>query len=727
MIEIRNKNKFLKMMVYIVIKHSAYRRKLISKGNIACTKRHSERVSAKLLNNMGRFTNPSYNLLAGSEVPNRILGVRNYVVFFALNESSSPVTSSDQKRGSPKLFMRRKRMEFAMTRNSKERGLRRVHSTASSCRKEPSHVRFSKDTLSGVYRSNQLDLLRSYIINNKKCINLSRIMSDPNFLIAAWVRIRSNSGSLTPALGNETLDGIHLSWFEETANTMRNGIFQFSPSRRTYVSRPDGKKRPLTIPSPKDKIIQEAMRFLLMLVFENDFTKNSHGWVTGRGCHTALNQIKTQFAHDNWFIEGDIDQQFPSINHQVLVKLLKTKIDDQAFIDLIYKYLKVGYGKHVNKITQMRLGTSQGGILSPVLANIYMTPFDKWVESYLIPKYNKGRRKKANPVYTKMIRSGKVINHSIHSLCSHDRNYIRLHYVRYADDFIMGLNGPKIYCEQIVDECRIFLLEQLKLSLNIEKTKITHSQLDSAKFLGYRVYKTKLSKMKISYNSKGKLIRRTTNTILDGPIDQIVEKLKERGYAKKDGSPTRNGRFINHPLYDIVEHYKMVERGILQYYKLANNYGRVAARIHYVFKYSCALTIASKMKLNTLRRVFNKYGKNLSIRDESGKVITSYPTINYHRPKKFFMAPILDYSSLEAYVDQYDKRVQRGRKNLKGPCVLCGSNQKIEIHHVRKLSKIKFKDYLSVMMARMNRKQIPVCKKCHIKIHQGTYDGKRIK
>lgn len=709
-----------------VIKHDTHLRGLTSQGNIACIRRRPERAGVKLLTNMGRFTNPSYNFLAGSEVPIKHLSVRNYVVFLSPSKFNKPTTSSSYRKGSPKLVLRRKQTEFAMTRNSKEWGLRRVRSTVSFCRKGPSHVRFDKDTLSGVYKSNQLDILRSYIISNKKCVNLSIIMSDPNFLVAAWVRIRSNSGSLTPALSKETLDGIHLSWFEETANTMRNGIFQFSPSRRTYISRPDGKKRPLTIPSPRDKIVQEAMRFLLMLVFEGDFSENSHGWVTSRGCHTALNQIKIQFAQDNWFIEGDIDQQFPSLNHQVLVDLLKTKIDDQAFIDLIYKYLKVGYGKSSDEIIQMRLGTSQGGVLSPILANIYMTPFDKWVESHLIPKYTKGKRKRANPAYTKMIRSGKVTDHSIHSLYSHDQNYIRLHYVRYADDFIMGLNGPKIYCEQIVDECKTFLREKLKLSLNAEKTKITHSQLDSAKFLGYRVYKTKLSKMKISYNSKGKLTRRTTNTILDGPIDQIVEKLKERGYTKKDGSPTRNGRFINHPLYDIVEHYKMVERGILQYYKLANNYGRVAARVHYILKYSCALTIASKMKLTTLRRVFNKYGKNLNIKNESGKVITSYPTVDYRRPKGFTMAPILDYSSLESYVDQYDKRVQRGRKDLKGSCVLCGSNQEIEIHHVRKLSKTKRKDYLSIMMARMNRKQITVCKKCHIKIHQGVYDGKRI-
>jgi group II intron reverse transcriptase/maturase len=581
--------------------------------------------------------------------------------------------------------------------------------------------------LSGTFESSQLSVLKSNIVNGEKCNNLSIIMSDPNFLIAAWVKIRSNSGSLTPALTKKTLDGIKLSWFEETANTMRNGRFQFSPSRRTYISKPDGKERPLTIPSPKDKIVQEAMRFLLMLIFERNFSKDSHGWVTGRGCHTALNQVRLQFSQDNWYIEGDIDQQFPSLDHKIIVELLRTRIADQAFIDLIYKYLKVGYGKTPSLITPMRIGTSQGGVLSPILANIYMTPFDEWVNNYLKPKYTKGKRKRANPRYTKMIRTGKVIDHSIQSLYSHDINYLRLHYVRYADDFIIGLNGPKIYCKQIVQECKTFLVEKLKLTLNIEKTKITHSQQESALFLGYRVHKTKLKKMKIAYNSRNKLTRRVTNTILDGPIDQIVEKLIQKGYAKKNGVPTRNGRFINHTLYDIVEHYKMVERGLLQYYNLANNYGRVAARIHYILKYSCALNIASKMKLNTLKRVFNKYGKDINIKDNMGIIITRYPSINYKRPKKWIRPNVFDFSTLENYIDGYDNRIHRGRRDLKGPCVLCGSQEKIEIHHVRKLSKGKRKDYLSEMMARMNRKQIPVCQKCHIKIHKGTYDGKQTK
>jgi retron-type reverse transcriptase len=657
-----------------VIKPDAYLRGRTSQGTIACIKRRSERVSVKLLTNRGRFTNPIYNFLAGSEVPIKRLSVRNYIIFFSPSEFNKPAASSSFRKGSPKLVFRRKQTKFVMTRNSKEWGLRKVHSTAPSCRKEPSYVRFDKDTLSGVYKSDQLDLLKSYIISKKKCVNLSNIMSDPNFLIAAWAIIRSNSKSLTLALNKEILDGITLFWFEETANIMRNGIFQFSPSRKTSIPKPNGRKRPLIIPSPRDKIVQKAIYLLLMLVFEKDFSKNFHGWVSSRGRHTALNQIKMGFAHDNWFIEGNIEQQFPNLNHQVLVNLLKTKIDDQAFIDLIYKYLRVDYDEFPDKVAKMRIGTDRGGVLSPVLASIYMTPFDEWVERDLIPKYTKSKRRKFNPVYTRMIRSGKVTDHSIHSMYAHDLKFVRLHYVRYADDFIMGLNGPKIYCKQIAEECKIFLFEQLRLTLNVEKTKITHSQLDSATFLGYRVRKTKLSKMKISYNSKGHLSRRTTNTILEGPIDQIVKKLNERGYAKKNGSPTRNGRFVNHTSYDIIKHYRMMEKVIIHYYKLANNYSRVADRVHYILKYSCALTIASKMKLTTLRRVFNKYGRNLDIKYESSKIITKYPAVDYCRLEKFNIAPILDYSSLEAYIDQYDRRVQRSRKDLKGPCVLCGSN-----------------------------------------------------
>ena len=710
----------------VAIKYSIYLRGPTPNGNTACAKRGVERVRPKLLINMGRLTNP-FNSMAESEV-SISLSVRNYVVFLSPDKLKEP-TVNNFIEGSPKLIARRKQLELGMTRKSKDWGLRRARSTGNSFTgKGPSQIRLDDNLLSGTYKSSHLKILKSRMESKKKASNLSRILSDPNFLIAAWVRIRSKKGSVTPALTATTLDGINLNWFITTANQIRNGMFKFSPSRRKYIPKPYGKERPLTIPSPRDKIVHEGMRSLLAVLFENDFSENSHGWVTGRGCHTALNQIKMDFAQDNWYVEGDIEQQFPSLDHTILVKQLKTRMEDQAFIDLVYKYLRVGYGTSPKHIKPMQMGTMQGGVLSPILANIYMMPFDSWIEKVLIKKYVKGKRKKANPAYTKMIRGGKVTDHSIMSKVGNDSNFIRLHYVRYADDFLLGLNGPKEYCTQIVLECKNFLFENLKLTLNIEKTKITHSQTDSAMFLGHRIHKTKLSKNKIAKNAKGQITRRVTNTILDAPIDKIVENLKLKGYAKPNGNPTRNGRFINHTLHDMISHYKAVERGILQFYCLANNYGRVAARVHYILKYSCALTIASKMKLKTLKRVFKKYGRDLNIKNEKGEVTTNYPTVDYKQPKRKPKIANFDFTSVKGLIARVDERMKRGRSDLKGPCSLCGSQEKIEVHHIRKLSKgSKRKDYLSTIMARMNRKQIPVCQKCHIKIHRGIYDGKALR
>ena len=716
---------YLRLMK-IAIKRSINLRGLTLHGTTACANRGIERVCPKLLVNMGNLTN-TFNSLAGREVP-RSLSARNYVVFLSLSKLKEP-TVGNRLDGNPKLIKRRKQMEFGMTRKSKGWGSRRARSTKISFfGKGPSQIRLDKNLLSGTYESSHIEILTLRIKNNKKASNLSKILSDPNFLIAAWVRIRSKKGSVTPALTNTTLDGINLNWFITTANQIRNGMFKFAPSRRKNISKSDGKNRPLTIPSPRDKIVHEGMRFLLALLFENDFSYNSHGWVTGRSCHTALNQIKMDFAQDNWYIEGDIEQQFPSLDHSILINQLKMKIEDQAFIDLVYKYLRVGYGISPKHIEPMKMGASQGGVLSPILANIYMMPFDSWVEKFLIKKYTIGKRKKRNPEYTKMIRSGQVTDHSIRTTIGNDRNFIRLHYVRYADDFVLGLNGPKEYCKQIIQACKNFLFENLKLTLNTEKTQIIHSQTKSAMFLGYRIHKTKLSKNKIAKNAKGQTTRRVTNAILDAPINKIVENLKLKGYAKPNGNPTRNGRFINYTLHEMISHYKVVERGILQFYCLANNYSRVAARVHYILKYSCALTIASKMKLKTLKKVFKKYGRNLEVKNDKGKITINYPTADYTKPKKKPKIASFDFISVKDLIQGLDKRSKRGRSDLTGPCSLCGSQKKIEIHHVKKLSKgSKQKDYLLTVMSRMNRKQIPICQKCHIKIHRGHYDGEALR
>lgn len=368
----------------------------------------------------------------------------------------------------------------------------------------------------------------------------------------------------------------------------------------------------------------------------------------------------------SWYIEGDIDQQFPTLNHNILISIIKTKVDDQAFIDLLYKYMKVGYGKNLKKTTPMKIGIIQGGILSPILANIYMNPFDEWIEHYLMPITNIGNKRKKNPEYfKKYYQDGlQVKDKSIRSILSIDPSYKRMHYFRYADDFLIGVDGSKEDCVKLKNEINAFLQNKLNMVLNLEKTKITNATKDHAKFLGYRIHKTKMSKMPIRKNKLGRLSRVVPRPILDAPINEIVKKLIKKKYANKAGNPTRNGRFINNHLSDIIKHYLTVERGILNYYSLCNNYGNLAARVHFILKYSCVLTIASKMKLKTKKKVFKKYGKDLKILNEKGKIIACYPTVDYKRPRKSYLKSVKNFD--ENFIEKIDTRVRRGRGDLKG-------------------------------------------------------------
>jgi group II intron reverse transcriptase/maturase len=695
-------------------------------GNTACTERLTERMFAEIKFTMVRITNP-YNSMPGSEVPN-MRCVFNYVVLESLKRQKQAVTRCKLMEGRPKVNIRRGLMEFGILQHLEKCGERRNRSTGLITRKGSSLIQFTESELSGSYRGKQLLKLKSDLTKGSKANNLSKILSDPKFLVSCWVRIRSNKGSLTPAFDG-SMDGIKSSWFTETATQIRNGKYQFKVARRKYIPKPNSDKlRTLTMPSSKDKIIQEGIRFLLEIIFEPTFKDNSYGWRPNRGCLTAINDIKMKCKGVSWYIEGDIEQQFPSLNHKFLISILNSKINDQAFIDMVYKYIKVGYGESIKQATPMKVGVIQGGILSPILANIYMQPFDEWVTENLKPNFDKGTKRARNPEYFKKYRKDgqKVKDKTMRSILTKDPDFKRLYYFRYADDFIIGVDGTKEDCKYLRNQIKEFLSNKINLTLNVEKTKITNAQCESAKFLGYIIHKTPMNKMPIRRDKKGRLSRVVPRPIIDAPIREIVKKLIERKYVKRNGNPTRNARFINHTLPDIINHYRAVERGILNYYSLANNYSRLAGRVHYLLKYSCVLTIGSKMKLNTKKKVFKKYGKDLNILNEKGKIIACYPTIEYKKPKKVYTKSVKVYNT--NLVEILDSRLSRGRKDLKGPCIVCGSNTKIEVHHVRSLRKRPKKgDFLQDMMSKMNRKQVPLCQKCHADVHAGRYDGRSFK
>lgn len=677
---------------------------------------------AKIQLTMVRLTN--LNFMLGYQVPYIMWNDFNYIVLESPKRLKQAATRSGLMKERPKVSNRRGLMEFGILQHLEKYGERRNRSTILINRKGSSLARLTDSELSGSYKSQHLLKLKNDLSNELKATNLSVIMSDPDFLIACWVRIRSNKGSLTPAFDG-SIDGIQKSWFIETAGIMKNGGYKFKVARRKYISKLNSDKlRPLTIPSPQDKIVQEGMRFLLEIIFEPLFKDSSYGWRPKKGCLTALNDIRMKCKGCTWYIEGDIIQQFPTMNHNILIKIIKTKVNDQAFIDLLYKYIKVGYGENIKQASPMRIGVIQDEILSPILANIYMHPFDEWVENYLIPSFNKGSKRNKNPEYFKKYYEFglKIKDKSIKSILDIDPNWKRMYYFRYADDFIIGVDASKNDCIELKNKINHFLRTELNMVLNLDKTKITNAQKETAKFLGYGIHKTVMSKMPIRVNKLGRLYRIVPRPILDAPIKDIEKRLIERKYAAKVGKPTRNAKFINHRLFDIINHYRAVERGILNYYSLANNYGNLAAKVHFILKYSCVLTIASKMKLKTKKKVFKKYGKDLMILNDKGKIITSYPTISYKRPRKI---PNFVNRFEEDFIEKIDTRANRERKDLKGPCVVCGSSENIEVHHVRSLKKRPRKgNFLEDMMSKMNRKQVPLCKPCHQQVHSGRYDGK---
>lgn len=375
------------------------------------------------------------------------------------------------------------------------------------------------------------------------------------------------------------------------------------------------------------------------------------------------------------------------------------------------------------------LGTPQGGVILPVLANIYLNEMDKFLES-VKESFDNGKRKKVNPEYTKMIRGAKV-NHSlkINPLHPKDEKYKRLNFIRYADDFLIGVIGSYSDCWDIREKIKEFLSKVLKLTLNLEKTKITNAKKDSAKFLGYRIYIGTKNKDKIKYVLRGGnkvLTRVSSRPMIDGPINEIVNKLQEKGFAKagKSGKPMRKSNLVYLPLHEIINRYKILENGICNYYAMANNYRRLSARIHYILKYSCILTIASKLNLKTMKRVIKTYGKNLVIKYGENKTM-SYPVRSYKRPKK--RSNIIDYKEyIELLIMRIEKYSLRVNNELKGACSVCKSENDVEMHHVKAIRKSKANDHITKMMRNMNKRQIPLCKKCHNEVHKGLYDGKKL-
>lgn len=575
---------------------------------------------------------------------------------------------------------------------------------------------------------------------------LYRILFNEELFYVAYQKIASNGGSTTKGSDGRSIDEMSLARIETLIASLKDESYQPHPSRRVHIPKKNGKTRPLGIPAFEDKLVQEVVRMILEAIYEGHFETTSHGFRPKRSCHTALLHIQKTFSGAKWFIEGDIKGFFDNIDHDVLVGILRERISDDRFIRLIRKFLKAGYVEDWT-FHNTYSGMPQGGIVSPILANIYLDKLDKYVKEYIrhfdmgtkrrpgkesndlanerkrtvrkLKKVKDGTEKAALVARLKAIEQERAAFPSGDEM---DGSYRRLKYIRYADDFILGVIGSKEDALRIKEDIKSFLSESLALELSEEKTLITHTG-KSAKFLGYEITVTRNNHQRRDVQGRlrrtyGKRVRLNVSmaTLRDKLLEYGAMEIKLRNGKEVWKPKCRSGLIFNDDL-EILDRYNRETVGFCNYYLIANNCV-VLHNFRYIMEYSMYKTFAGKYR-STVRKINKKYRRNklFTVKYEQKGVIKSrtfYKTSFKRRTTAFNgSCDIEPYSIADVSRTNLTDRLKAEK------CELCGATGKLIMHHVRNLKDLKGKESWKRLMSARKRKTIALCPSCHRLRHLG--------
>jgi len=557
-----------------------------------------------------------------------------------------------------------------------------------------------------------------------------RSLFNPELYLLAYASLYSNQGAMTRGTTGETVDGMSLAKINSIIEEIKTERFQWTPVRRTYIPKANGKMRPLGIPTWRDKLVQEVIRLILESYYEPQFNDASHGFRPERGCHTALTTIERTWKGTKWFVEGDIKGCFDNINHRVLLETLRKKTHDGRFIALVEGLLKAGYLEDW-KYNRTHSGTPQGGVVSPILANIYLNEFDSFVTGELIPEYTKGTKRASNKEYERLRSRSKKAKakgdmetarywatqaRQHPSRDSYDPDFRRLFFVRYADDFLFGLIGTKGDAEAIKQRVKTWLGDNLELELSDEKTLITHAKTDRAKFLGYEVG----------------VMYAESRPLVNGHIELRIPEAKltaiENRY-KRGPKAHHRAELVNDSDFDIVAKYGAEFRGLVQFYKLARNI-RKLGKVERTIRLSLLKTLANKLR-TSVKEVWIRYRhRHMTMTGYRKGLCVIVPREGKDNlVARFGELPLKRQSNavIQDELPTWTRRVKRTeliQRLLANECELCGSEEDVAVHHIRALKDLKRRGQNEVpthvfIMAARRRKTLVVCRECHTAIHNG--------
>jgi group II intron reverse transcriptase/maturase len=565
-----------------------------------------------------------------------------------------------------------------------------------------------------------------------------RMLYNPELYLSAYGKIYRNMGAMTHGVTEETPDAMSLQKVELIIDAIRHDRYQWLPARRTYIPKRNGKLRPLGMPVWSDKLVQEVLRMLLEAYYEPQPSECAHGFRPGRGCHTALREIHRKWNGTTWLIEGDISQCFDRLDHQVLLSIFKEKIQDAWTIGFINELLGAGYMEKWTFNATLS-GVPQGGVLSPLLSNIYLDKLDKYVEETLIPNYTRGTRKGESQEYHKLLYQASQLRKEgeleaaqalkrqaqrMPSKDTSDPDFRRLRYVRYADDFLLGFIGPRSEAEEIKQQIGTFLRDQLKLDLSQAKTLITHARTEAARFLSYEIH---VLHQDAKHDQDG---RRNINGVIGLRVPQDIIQEKCRRYQQSEKAMQR-AEMLNDSTFSIVGRYQAEYRGLAEYYQLAYNLAPAFGPLKWAMEQSLVKTLATKLKIS-VSAVYRRFQATILISDKPYKGLQVTVPKDGKKPLVAQWAGIpLKWKKQAVLNDQpftiWNGKTELEQRLLADACEYCGATgpgEEIEVHHIRALKDLNRKDGREKpewvkMMAARQRKTMVLCRTCHQDITYG--------
>nr|QGZ08705.1 hypothetical protein [Saprochaete ingens] len=575
---------------------------------------------------------------------------------------------------------------------------------------------------------------------------------------------------MTPGIDGETLDGMSIDKIEKMRSLLRAGKYKFSPTREVTIPKPGKNEfRPTKVGSPNEKIVQKAITQIMEAYYDPLFQDVSHGFRPKRGIQTALTQIDSNFQSMRWVMEADLRKAFDSIDHNKLMNMLKRDIKDDKVMALIKSGTEAGYLDEIGKFHESVVGTPQGNITSPLTCNMFTNEFDKYIEELRKEYETVGNPRVLTREYKDVTNKMKQYKWSMEKgeeitvesqeyfkelmkdtmktdRVDYENRPIKIKYVRYADDFMIGIEGPYKLAETIYNKMDKFLRDNLSTELNKEKTVITDMQKSPMKFTGFYMKSMEanekmMERMKIS--DRLMMRRKKVRTSFFFDYEKTLKRLIEKGFIR--WRPDKNnsgknmmlrGRFkgnlMNLDHMDMVNYYNSMMRGLYNMYNMCRNMNNTA-RMTWTLEESYVLTLARKFRTSSMKKVYDKFGKNLSARK---MVDNEVKTMDTFRPDSYERKSMKTWKKVVNMVNPEDlTRINWNRKytksNLFEKCVICNAESNIEMHHVRSIKTMKDKtkgtDFFTKQMSKINRKQIPLCRDHHMKTHRKKTNAAEIK